>query len=506
MHDFIIKYSSIKRNRINEIFIQEYLTELNFNLESSHANDYEPDGPEATSIYIFICICKNVEKKIILSFYKKLNFLDRVSIFSNLKMTLRDIYAGKYRKYSYFARNENQIVNGINFFIQSDFYNVNLLNETEARLANSILYDENKELAFFVDDITIEARNTLSKLIFDIIKLLQNDFLKFYIIPYRAHGFKDQVRFPQNHYWNHIDVSEFKESMDLPTDLYEKIKIINLEDILEGRLLKINCAFLFPFRFPFLDKIIGGLIPSIGYEMMVSGQIDKNGATVIIPNGLPSAERYVVDSIATIYAVPPVFFGKNDFKNLRKVPVKNRSIISIASNMKERCGENFYKFESFINSYLDKFIDARVYLIGYNDKLFKNQSLNAYINQNRLIIKPYSTDLNLECVDYAIYVHPPISGGGRSTYIAATNNLWVLSLFSTDAVRWTHPEFRFQETESYYNTILSCSEDLDLIFKNAIKSNSYVSMLLKNTISLIDYRYVVSKATELYKLSVSNMK
>jgi hypothetical protein len=501
----LLRFKNIQRGEINQALISSYLASVNSLLESNNGISYDFSDLNSICISLFVGISADNINDSLYSAYENLSFLDKLSVVSNLILIRRDISMNLYNNFSFFNKNKNKIVERVDKFIIHNLYDGTLYRDTLKNLSNKIVFKKGAAIALFADDITNERSNTLSSLLFDIIKLLSEDFVKFYIVPYRAHGFKNIVRFPQNHYWDFRTSSCFSKNMNLTEDLTNKIEVVQLEDLLDGRVIEISCGFFFPFRLAFLDRIISGLIPSIAYEMMASGEIIKNGATIVIPNGIPTKLRPIKDSISTIYAVPPVFLSESYQNEIRLNPLNNRSVISIAANMERRCGDGFNSFIRFIASFLAKYNDSKFTLIGCEDIRGRYGDLDQYIDEGRLIVKKFSLNLNEECKPCSIYIHPPISGGGRSTYIAALNNIWTLSLDTTDASKWVHPDFIYYDEQNYYASILNASENLKLIENNSKKSYYYASALLKNSISHIDYMYAINKSIELFNIKIGEL-
>jgi hypothetical protein len=424
----------------------------------------------------------------------------------NLNLIRRELSIGSYNNFSYFKKNNVNIINSFDNFISENFYNNNFIINYINKFYCSISILENKTIAFFVDDITIENKNTLAKLIFDIIRLLKDSYQKFIVIPYRCHGFGNIVRFPQNHFWNHSDINEFKNSMHLDEELLNKVEIIPMENILKGKLISFEVAFFFPFRMSFIDNLLAEKMPSIFYEMMSYGPLTNNNASVLIPNGIPRQGRPVKNLISTVYAIPPVYENESNIKSRRPIPFPGRNIISISANMKSRCGDNLYNFKKFISNYLNRYEDAKCSLIGFDYDPNIDLDFTPFVENGRLILKNFSLDLNSECSNASIYVHPPIFGGGRSTYIAASNCIWTLSLDYTDAARWVHPEFIFDNEESYYSFILESVNDIEKITLESKKSAHFSEKLLNNIISKVDYIYALEKAKAIYKLKKSSFE
>jgi len=318
--------------------------------------------------------------------------------------------------------------------------------------------NEIKTITFVVNDLIPQQHNTLTKLLFDLIKVfLEKTNYQLKIISCKLHA-------PQHQFWLPSIAQSRKINLDTFLNMYqmdsnERLELIYLnERYYENNDTKIatDVVITYPFKYVQVEKYLYNFLPVIEIEL-VSSMSKAKYCDIVIPNGIPSdifLQKHFHKTVLTFF--PRVSFN---IKNTVKIDYLSSAYTWIATVAKDFDLRPGFKAEVFFTA-VEKLLQHNSKLawtfIGSSSRLadYLANNFPDLLATKRIVLREYEYDLPslMQCL--AFYVHPPIMGGGRSPSIAIEYNCVALVFNFGDCIKYVPYELQFESIEKITHKIV----------------------------------------------------
>ena len=353
-------------------------------------------------------------------------------------------------------------------------------------------------VAILLEDLSPLATNTLSRMAFDLSKLLINKSgYRVKIIVSKLHTIDHTFwlpcahqtrKLPDEHYFKifGIDENGVKPEIIYLNELFYAEKEIKEQ---------VDCVITYPFRHGHEHGSFFNALPTIEVEIL-SGMSKGGAFDILIPNGVPSIgvlkERF--SQIALV--IPPRYpFSINGSSHIVSVPKDKKVIASVCKSFELRTEFDRDAFFDPVFDFLSRHDEYYWVVVGASEQ-YNMEMMSKYqkkYNKNNLFMVSYESNLPSLFRECFLYIHPPVIGGGRSPAIAFENSCPALTFDFGDCTKYVPNNFKFESIGNILSEVIKLSEN-DSYYRMACKLGLEVVAGTVNDESAIGYDAAIKRA------------